>query len=117
MMEPIDQVGAKARVYLKEIVRGNERASNQVTNTVEINWEPPRSTCFKINYDGVVFRESDEAGIGINVRDMHGRVKASLVQKVRYPQSMESIEGWATKRAIQIAIELGIVEAEFEGDS
>jgi hypothetical protein len=30
---------------------------------------------------------------------------------------MESIEGWAVKRAIQIAIELGIVEAEFEGDS
>ena len=30
---------------------------------------------------------------------------------------MESIEAWAAKRAIQFAIELGITEAEFEGDS
>lgn len=51
------------------------------------------------------------------VRDSKGKVMASLVQKVRYPQSVESIEAWAAKRAVQFAREIGIFEAELEGDS
>jgi ribonuclease HI len=42
---------------------------------------------------------------------------ATLVQKVRYPQSVESIEAWAAKRAVQFVSEIGLSEAEFEGDS
>ena len=42
---------------------------------------------------------------------------ASLVQKVRYPQSVESTEAWAAKQAVQFVTEIGIPEAEFEGDS
>uniref|UniRef100_A0A2N9I5D1 Reverse transcriptase domain-containing protein n=1 Tax=Fagus sylvatica TaxID=28930 RepID=A0A2N9I5D1_FAGSY len=66
-----------------------------------IKWQPPRHNLFKANYDGAVFKETNEAGLGVIIRDRAGRVMASLVQKVRYPQSVESIEAWAAKRAVQ----------------
>ena len=42
---------------------------------------------------------------------------ASLTQKVLFPHSVPSIEAWAVKRAIQFVLEIGLTEAEFEGDS
>uniref|UniRef100_A0A2N9HFF2 Dihydrolipoamide acetyltransferase component of pyruvate dehydrogenase complex n=1 Tax=Fagus sylvatica TaxID=28930 RepID=A0A2N9HFF2_FAGSY len=65
-------------------------------------------------YDGAVFKETNAAGIGIIVRDSSGLVIASLVQKVRFPHSIPSIEAWAAKRSIQFALEIGLPEAEFE---
>lgn len=42
---------------------------------------------------------------------------ASLVQKIMYPQSVEAVESLAAKRVVQFALEIGISEGEFEGDS
>ena len=57
------------------------------------------------------------ASLTQKVRDFQGLVMASLTQKVLFPLSVPSIEAWAVKRAVQFALELGITEAEFEGDS
>ena len=35
-------------------------------------WIPPGVRMFKANYDGAVFAESEEAGIGVIVRDSKG---------------------------------------------
>ena len=78
---------------------------------------PPRSHRFKVNYDGAVFKQTNEAGIGVIIRDTRGLVLAFLVQKVCFPHSVPSIEAWAAKRSIQFALEIGLTEAEFEGDS
>lgn len=65
----------------------------------------------------MVFAETNEGGLWIIVQDAQGQVMASLVQKIRYPQSVDSIEAWVAKRAVQLALEIGITEAEVEGDS
>ena len=42
---------------------------------------------------------------------------ASMVQRVRYPNSMEAIESLEAKRAVQCVLEIRIREGEVEGDS
>uniref|UniRef100_A0A2N9EK22 CCHC-type domain-containing protein n=1 Tax=Fagus sylvatica TaxID=28930 RepID=A0A2N9EK22_FAGSY len=117
-VEAIDQVSTRARAYLDEFVSSIEPLQPaEPTSTLVIKWQPPSRHNFKINYDGAVFKETNEAGIGVVVRNKAGHVMASLFQKVRYPQSVESIEAWAAKRAVQFVSEIGLKEAEFEGDS
>jgi ribonuclease HI len=114
----INQVGNKARAYLTEFVSSFETPPpTELIPAVNIKWQPSRDFVFKVNYDGAVFQETNEAGIGVIVRNQAGKVMATLVQKVRYPQSVECIEAWAAKRAVQFISEIGLSEAEFEGDS
>ena len=51
------------------------------------------------------------------IRDNTGQALATLSQKIKYPYSIEATEPLAARRAMQFAIELGLREAEFEGDS
>ena len=64
-----------------------------------------------------MFHEKEEAGLEVVVRDGQGLPMASLIQKIRFPYSVESVEALAAKRAIQFALEIGLTEGEFEGDS
>ncbi len=116
-VEPINQVGSKAKCYLEEYNRENDHSNPNPQAAPATRWMPPKMLRYKINYDGAVFKETNEAGIGVIVRDSQGLVMASLTQKVLFPLSVPSIEAWAVKRSIQFALEIGITEAEFEGDS
>ena len=64
-----------------------------------------------------MFGESDEAGIGIVVRDYMGQVVATMAEKFHKPQSVDSLEMLAARRAVIFAAELGLQECQFEGDS
>uniref|UniRef100_A0A2N9J5F1 RNase H type-1 domain-containing protein n=1 Tax=Fagus sylvatica TaxID=28930 RepID=A0A2N9J5F1_FAGSY len=116
-VDSIDQVGPKAKCYLEEYLKEADHKQPQPQPIPKVRWMPPRSHRYKINYDGAVFKKTNEAGIGVIVRDTRGLVIASLVQKVRFPHSVPSIEAWTVKRSIQFALEIGLTEAEFEGDS
>ena len=72
---------------------------------------------YKANYDGAVFAESKEAGIGVIVRDDKGDVIVALAEKIPYPVSVEVLEALAARRATKFVVELGLSVAEFEGDS
>ena len=54
----------------------------------------------KINYDGVIFNNSDEVGIEVVVRDQEGTCIATLLQKIRYPQSVDNTEALVARRAV-----------------
>ena len=79
--------------------------------------ETPVSATYKTNYDGAVFTESGEAGIGVEVRDARGEVIAALSEKITYPGSVELLEELIVRRAANFTIELGLSSSEFEGDS
>ena len=44
-------------------------------------WNPLMRDTYKVNYDGACFAETDEAGIGVVVRNDLGQVMASLTEK------------------------------------
>ncbi|KAK9986628.1 hypothetical protein SO802_031579 [Lithocarpus litseifolius] len=82
-----------------------------------IKWQPPGYGMYKTNYDGAVFAESEEAGIGVLIRDVKGLVIAALAEKILYPGSVEVLEALAARRAARFVVELGLNDSEFEGDS
>ena len=72
---------------------------------------------YKTNYDEAVFEGSEEAGIGVIVRNDRGEVLAALSEKIPYLGSVVLVEVLAARRAIQFFMELGITQSIFEGDS
>ena len=80
-------------------------------------WSPPNCNKWKINFDGAMYCESTEAGVGVIVRNSFDKVKAALVEKIRMPSSMEALELLVAKRATLFSQELGLDRVIFERDS
>ena len=64
-----------------------------------------------------MFNESEEARIGVVVRDSSGQAIATLAEKVGKPCNSELLEMLAAKLAIIFATEIVIHQSLFEGDS
>ena len=69
---------------------------------------------WKVNFDGANFGESDEAGIGVVIRDSRGEVKAALFEKIKKPPTVDMLELFATKRVVTFSLESGISRAVVE---
>ena len=80
-------------------------------------WSPPGSSMMKTNFDGALFGESDQAGLGVVIRNSEGQVMAALSEKIQKPHSVQSVELLAARRAITFCIETGFQNSIFEGDS
>ena len=63
---------------------------------------------FKASFDGAMFNESDEAGVGVVIRDSMGQVIATMAEKIRKPHSMECLEMVAARHAVVFAAEIGL---------
>ena len=116
-IESVDQINSFAQSYLDEFAQCNSREETKPQHCPVIKWKVPVNCWYKINFNGAVFCEKEEAGLGVVIRDGQGLPMASLIQKIRFPHSVESVEALAAKRAIQFALELRLQEGEFEGDS
>ena len=117
--EKPDRIASFARGFLEEFrtCQTSLSPSSRPTMKPQVRWSKPRRGYHKINYDGAIFNNSDETGIGVVVRDQEGTCIATLSQKVRYPQSVNNTEALAARRAVHFALELGLHSIEFEGDS
>ena len=69
------------------------------------------------NYDGAVFEDLGEAGIGVVVSNATGEVIAALSEKIPYPGSVDLVEVLTARRAVWFIVELGMSQSVFEGDS
>ena len=81
------------------------------------HWYSPQTSQHKVNYDGALFKEIWQAGVGVMVRDANGRVCGALSDRIVLPGTVEEVEAIACKKAVQFALQLGLVEVVFEGDS
>uniref|UniRef100_A0A7N2M7C9 Reverse transcriptase zinc-binding domain-containing protein n=1 Tax=Quercus lobata TaxID=97700 RepID=A0A7N2M7C9_QUELO len=79
---PLGQIRRFARDYIRDFKTLTSKPSAPV-RTAPRGWRPPANDVWKINFDGANFGESDEAGIGVIIRDCRGKVKAALSEKIK----------------------------------
>ena len=77
---PLGQIRRFARDYIRDFKNLTNLPSAPV-RTAPRGWRPPANDIWKINFDGAMFGESDEAGIGMIIRDCRGEVKAALSER------------------------------------
>ena len=82
-----------------------------------MRWTPPPSDKYKINVDGVVFKDQKAAGVGVLTRDCNGQVIAALSKKINAPLGPLEAEAKAVEAGIQFAKDIGIQDVILEGDS
>ena len=116
---PLSQVALSASQTLQTFAQALlvPRMQSGALPKQHIRWNPPPSTSLKINFDGAVFRETDEAGLGVVVCDHQGKVMASMFEKIKLPSSSNEVEALAAMRAISFALELHLPSIIVEGDS
>ena len=83
---------------------------------VSNHWHSPSSGFLKINVDGAFSPLSKEATIGMICRDESGWFKWGFVDKIKSLSAFMT-EALALKRALLIAIDLGLNKVIFESDS
>ena len=103
------------RVFHK--IRILSPVSSTPPTRIHTKWEPPPSDWVKINFDGAIFQEKDEAGLGAIIRNDHALVMAALTQVIPLPTSVEMVEVLAARRALSFAHELGFDHIILEGNS
>ncbi|KAL0002459.1 hypothetical protein SO802_016240 [Lithocarpus litseifolius] len=81
------------------------------------HWRPPPPECFKANFDGAMFNESDEVGLGVVIRNSRGQVMVALSEKIKKPPLVVALELLAARRAAVLVSETGFQNSVFEGDS
>ena len=64
-----------------------------------------------------MFSDSDEAGLGVVIRNDRGKVMAAFSEKIPIPCSVEILELLAARRVVQLVVELDFHQVCFEGDS
>uniref|UniRef100_A0A2N9FN80 Protein kinase domain-containing protein n=1 Tax=Fagus sylvatica TaxID=28930 RepID=A0A2N9FN80_FAGSY len=118
--DPITQIAPQAQQLLTEFANGQEQLPMpliQPRSPEAIKWQPPTPGRYKVNYDGAIFSNTNEAGLGVIIRNDQGEVMGSLCQRIPFPHSVEAVEASAARYAIQFAKDLGIMKIDLEGDS
>jgi hypothetical protein len=115
--EPYNQVLILAHAFLNEYLSVTTEEKTEKPKPHQVRWKPLSSNFYKVNFDGAIFKESNTGGLGVVIRDYTGMVIATLSQKVHGTHIVEMIEALTTRRAILFAKEVGVFDAEFEGDA
>jgi hypothetical protein len=79
-VEDMEQINAFAQNYLDEFIQSSSSPVPPQADRPIISWRAPSQCQYKFNYDGAVFRDRGEAGLGVVVRDARELPMASLVQ-------------------------------------
>ena len=64
-----------------------------------------------------MFDESDEAGLGVVIRNSEGQVMVALFEKIIKPPSVMALELLAARKAAVLVSEISFQQSCFEGDS
>ena len=106
---------ATERLHEFQVARSNQFLTIQRIGIT--SWIPPSSPLLKVNFDGAVFQDTLNVGIGVVIRDFEGKVLNALSERTKLPPTVDDVEAMACRRANEFAIENGLQQALFEGDS
>ena len=88
------------------------------TNRVNVQtWCPPSGNLYQLNFDAIVFTDTESSGFGAVIRNNTGAVMAALSVKGPPVSSNEEAEVLACWRALEFAVETGFQEVVVEGDN
>lgn len=82
-----------------------------------VHWSPSPQALYKANFDRAIFQDIYSAGNRVVIRDWSGDIIDSLMEQLVLPPTVEDVEALACRRAISFALEIGLQEVMFEGDS
>nr|POE48158.1 putative ribonuclease h protein [Quercus suber] len=114
--DDLREIRSFARDYIRDFQNLTCIPSCSVCTTPR-RWCPPVDDVWKVNFNGAMFGEFDEAGIVVVIRDSRGEVKAALSEKIKKPPTVDVLELLAAKRAMTFSLETGTTRALVEGDS
>jgi ribonuclease HI len=80
-------------------------------------WQPPPRNMFKANWGVGVNPQRQQMGVGVIVRDDHGRVHAAVSKTLDTFQEPVHGESFAALQVVEFCRDLGLQEVIFEGDS
>ncbi|XP_023880084.1 uncharacterized protein LOC111992454 [Quercus suber] len=80
-------------------------------------WQPPHSDHYKLNFDAVIYTDLGCSGVGAIIRNERGEVMAALSAKGPFVQDSEEAETLACRKALEFAIDVGILDLIIEGDN
>lgn len=97
---PSNQLASQAKEKLVEFLAVLPPTPPAVPRPM-VKWKPPEASCFKINFNGAIFRNENRSGIGIVVRDHTGSIIASLAQLISPALQPVEIEAVSAARALE----------------
>ena len=53
-----------------------------IPKSAKKGWSPPVMGSYKTNFDGVIFEEFNEAGIGVVIPNAKGEIMVALLEKI-----------------------------------
>ena len=106
----------RATFLLEEFRSASHRFQSPIVPHT-LTWSPPNSPWYKINTDGVVFKQAQATGIGVVARDHDGQVIAAMSKKLWVPLGPLEAEAKAMEEGIIFACDVRLQEVTFECDS
>jgi ribonuclease HI len=110
-------IWSRAQDLLHEYISVTHTEKTVTPQLPHVKWKPPSHHLYKANFDGAFFKESNEGGIGVVIRNQAGLAIATLSQKLTAAHSIEMTEALAARRAILFTKEVGLTNVAFEGDA
>lgn len=107
---PLNQILSLSKERMAEFQR-TLPANPKLGHRKHTRWKPLNLDEFKVNYDNAIFSKQGRAGLGVVIRNSEGAVEASLSQLIPIPTTVAQVEALAVRRAIELALELGITTA------
>ncbi|CAL5433020.1 unnamed protein product [Camellia sinensis] len=113
----MEEVVSFAVNYVSDYVQAQECGHLPPAQARMRRWVAPREGVFKLNFDGSVRPAHANAGVGIIIRDCHGEVIASMVERIQYMEDVDCVEAMGAIKALQLGCDLGLGHIHLEGDS
>ena len=106
---PLVRIAGFTQEYLRSFKTQGSQESHFMgsRHPSQKHWHPPPQDCFKTNYDEAMFNESDEAGLGVVIRNFEGQAMVALSKKIKKPPSVVALELLATRRAAVLVSKTG----------
>nr|POE81223.1 putative ribonuclease h protein [Quercus suber] len=114
---PRTQIHADALERLNEFHQAQDIPMVSHQPSTPVHWCPPPNSWCKVNFDGAIFQELGDAGIGVVIRDHVGKVIGAMSERIALPPSLEHVEALACRRATLFAKDFNLQAVTFEGDS